>query len=130
MPRRHHDTSEDRNLLGVNSYFFPFVRSSRSVASSEKNAARISLQSIRTTTQEISKPVATGWVPYTFRNYYMSSLSLMTFALCIVTFLLWWRSSTNYGLGPDNGILCYALRLAVYPNHDRRDICADDSCAV
>jgi hypothetical protein len=33
----------------------------------------------------------------------MGVLSVVTFGLVLVTFLLWWRSSTNYGLGPDDG---------------------------
>jgi hypothetical protein len=30
-------------------------------------------------------------------------LSIVTFGLVLVTFLLWWKSSTNYGLGADDG---------------------------
>lgn len=42
-------------------------------------------------------------MPYTFRPYFIGLLSLVALGLCLVTFLLWWKSSNNYGLGPDNG---------------------------
>lgn len=43
------------------------------------------------------------WSPYTFSHVFLGILSLVAFALCLTTFLLWWRSSKNFGLGPDNG---------------------------
>lgn len=43
------------------------------------------------------------WSPYTLRLPFLAVLTVVTFTLCLVTFLLWWRSSTNYGLGPDDG---------------------------
>lgn len=103
MITRNYNTNEDRNLLGVSSYFLPFVRSSRSVANSQDEAVRISFESVRSNSPEPLRPAAPGWVPYTFRHSYMGSLSLVAFSLCLTTFLLLWRSSTNYGLGFDNG---------------------------
>ncbi|KAJ5156118.1 hypothetical protein N7492_008921 [Penicillium capsulatum] len=103
MITRHYNTNEDRNLLGTNPYFLPFIRSSRSVASDEKDTASISLHSVRSSHEKLESSPSATWMPYTFRPYFMWSLSLITLSLGFVTFLLWWRSSTNYGLGADNG---------------------------
>jgi len=56
----------------------------------------------------------TSWAPYTFSNLYLAISSLVAFGLCLTTFLLWWRSSTNYGLGPDGGssVLLFGWRYS------------------
>ena len=104
MITRQYNAAEDRTLLGVGSYFLPFIRSSRSVASDQKDNASITDESVRTNSQgEPETTPAPRWIPYTFRHWFMGSVSLFTFSLCLVIFLLWWKSSTNYGLGPDDG---------------------------
>ncbi|KAJ5620837.1 hypothetical protein N7510_004821 [Penicillium lagena] len=43
------------------------------------------------------------WSPYTLSLPFLAVLTGVTLILCLVTFLLCWRSSTNYGLGADDG---------------------------
>ncbi|KAJ5574258.1 uncharacterized protein N7459_008685 [Penicillium hispanicum] len=118
MTTRQYDANEDRNLLGEgNSYFSSLVRSSRS-RSRSGSPERNSSVSVDSTDRNTHQPVGTddhdrehfekslaqtvAWIPYTFRHWFMGSLSLIALSLCLVVFLLWWRSSTSYGLGPDN----------------------------
>ncbi|KAK5800176.1 hypothetical protein VI817_002388 [Penicillium citrinum] len=45
----------------------------------------------------------TSWIPYTFTHPFLGILCLTSLGLCLTVFLLWWKSSTNYGLGADDG---------------------------
>lgn len=118
MATRQYNPSEDRDILGRNSrsYFSSSVPSSRSDTGSRGNdsgvsSLRSSHRTIAPTEQEPapdyeknkSKSYNGTWTPYTFRHWYLGILSFILLALCLCTFLLWWRSANNYGLGTDGG---------------------------
>ncbi|KAJ5735058.1 uncharacterized protein N7483_000183 [Penicillium malachiteum] len=104
------DRDRDRDLLGQfpRSYFSYLVPSSRSGSKRRKNNSPVSsLKSSIGPEPTIKEEAPTAWipswVPYTFTHIFLAILSLSSLALCLITFLLWWISSTHYGLGPDNG---------------------------
>lgn len=118
MATRQYDSSEDRNILGRNSrsYFSSLVRASRPDSVTESNRSKVSsLTSCREgpdhdvpNDNELEDNVKSNynsgtWLPYTFRYWYLSLLSCFVAALCLLTFLLWWKSANNYGLGTDDG---------------------------
>ncbi|KAJ5239462.1 hypothetical protein N7468_004081 [Penicillium chermesinum] len=126
MDTRQYNTAEDRGLLGRNPLFLHHVRSSRSVSSSgtyHEDRDNSSVSSLGPNEgqpldqplevnggfsdvdidPQASKPETARWAPYTFSPYFLGTLSIVALGLCLTTFLLWWRSSTNNGLGPDDG---------------------------
>lgn len=111
MTTRQYNTYEDRDLLGNNSHFSSQVPASRSgsVSGSDGDVSSLSSSSSgdvspRATTPDEKVTVWTpSWVPYSFSHVYLAILSLFCLGLCLTTFLLWWTSSTSYGLGSDDG---------------------------
>lgn len=115
MTSRQYNANEDRNLLGnTKSYFSHLVRPSRSSSrggSPERDTSasneRTSLRRDQRTRPEPSEKKSTiwskDWIPYTFTHPFLGVTTVVALTLCLVSFLLWWRSSINYGLGPDDG---------------------------
>ncbi|KAJ5289933.1 uncharacterized protein N7443_010186 [Penicillium atrosanguineum] len=114
MASRDYNTSEARNVLGNKPHFQPFVRPSRSTSrtrsdqsdnTSIASTARYNIQPSNGVqiSEKSTAAWAASWTPYTFKHPFLAVLSFVALSLCLVTFLLWWRSSTNYGLGPDDG---------------------------
>lgn len=114
MLPRQYTPGEDRNILSERSNFFaPSVRPSRSPSrqgDSEEDVSSLSsvseivpLPYEPPKCQKPTKDRTQAWVPYTFSHPYLVVLSLVALGLCLITFLLWWKSSINHGLGPDNG---------------------------
>ncbi|KAJ6020520.1 hypothetical protein N7540_006024 [Penicillium herquei] len=128
MTLRHYNSSEDRNLLGKHSYFSFHIPSSRSAPADKTNKynlPRLGRLSKATTAQRNSikanydgidsLPYNSGtWIPYTFRYWYLGTLSCILLILCLLAFLLWSQSANNYGLGTDNGssILLFGWRYS------------------
>ncbi|KAJ5986192.1 hypothetical protein N7451_010557 [Penicillium sp. IBT 35674x] len=111
MTARQYNTHEDRDLLGNNSYFSFHVPASRSdsISRSDGDVSSLSSASSRTisprpdTPEEKATLWTPSWVPYSFSHIYLAILSLFCLGLCLTAFLLWWKSSTSYGLGSDDG---------------------------
>lgn len=104
MTSRQYNTSDDRNVLGDTTYFSHWIRPSRSSSHTSGNDGDDSSVSQYAYQDKDPTPAWTAsWVPYTFKHPFLAVLSLAALALCLVTFSLWWRSSTTYGLGPDDG---------------------------
>ncbi|KAF3386640.1 hypothetical protein F1880_000487 [Penicillium rolfsii] len=114
MASRQYNATEDRNLLGnTKSYFSHIVRPSRSSShegSSERtdssnNAAipRADQRAHAKANEKGSGVWSKDWFPYTFTHWFLGITTLVALALCLVCFLLWWKSSINYGLGSDDG---------------------------
>lgn len=118
MTSRQYVANEDRNLLGsTKSHFSHFVRPSRSLSreSSEQQTSTTTETTHSRTKQgprqktntehneEGSTIWSQNWIPYTLTHPFLSVTSLAALALCLLCFLLWWKSSINYGLGPDDG---------------------------
>ncbi|KAJ5103832.1 hypothetical protein N7532_004361 [Penicillium argentinense] len=113
MNTRQYTPGEDRNLLGQKSNLFTAtVRPSRSSSREGSSESTVSgVENVRDTVARLKD--STGdekqqsqtrtWIPYTFKPPFLASLSFVSFGICLVSFLLWWRSSTNYGLGSDDG---------------------------
>jgi hypothetical protein len=113
MSLRQYNSEEARTVLGNKPYFQNHVRPSRSFSRPGSNASdnTASDSVLRYAQQPKGKndlgqsPAAWGasWVPYTFKNVYLAVLSAISLVLCLITFLLWSKSATNYGLGADDG---------------------------
>lgn len=113
MTSRQYKVSDDRKILGNKPYFSHSVRPSRSSSRSDTTETdRLNVEShtqyayqpgAREKDEHSQRPHSKDWIPYTLRHHFMGLLGIVTLALCLITFLLWWRSSTNYGLGPDDG---------------------------
>lgn len=116
MLPRQYTLGEDRHILSQRSNFFSQnVRPSRS--SSREGSSGEDFSSISDTSEIIQEPAGPpeycgenvppgdtkSWIPYTFSRPFLAILSIISFGLCLVVFLLWWRSSTNHGLGADDG---------------------------
>lgn len=112
MTQRHYTAFEDRNILGEKPYFSHSVRPSRSCSRSGSNGGESF--SSDSTTRHGSQPDGAGisaklpssnaaWTPYTFKHPFLAVTSFFALSLCLVIFLLWWKSSKNYGLGPEDG---------------------------
>ncbi|KAJ5174719.1 uncharacterized protein N7482_000596 [Penicillium canariense] len=115
MTSRQYNANEDRSLLGnTRSYFSHFVRPSRSSSredSRERDSSSnntIGPNAVQRTGAEANEKISSAvwskdWIPYTFTHPFFGVTAFVALTLCVVSFLLWWRSSTNYGLGPDDG---------------------------
>ncbi|KAJ5888389.1 hypothetical protein N7495_008430 [Penicillium taxi] len=106
-----YDNAKERKILAKSaSYFSFFIRPSRSGSewkgingSSAGTTVTELAQQVDVHSPEKSANCTANWIPYTFSHTFMGVLSLVTFGLSLTVFLLWWRSSTTYGLGSDNG---------------------------
>ncbi|KAB8203823.1 hypothetical protein BDV34DRAFT_227101 [Aspergillus parasiticus] len=69
------------------------------------NSSRASSRSRHASDNEdrLTNAKTAKWSPYTLSLPFLATLSVVAFGLCLTTFLLWWRSSINYGLGSDDG---------------------------
>lgn len=117
MQPRQYTPHENRSILGDGSNFFAqSVRPSRSHSSCHQEAADEDISSLSSASEIVPLPEVQcphevprqeespdGWIPYTFTHTFLALLSLVALGLCLVTFLLWGRSSNNHGLGPDDG---------------------------
>ena len=111
MSSRQYNSSENRSVLGNKPYFQHSIRPSRST--SQIGSDEVDNSSLDSANRYVHPPKGTegyeqskvpgNWIPYTLRHYFLAMLSFVSLSLCLITFLLWWRSSTNYGLGPDDG---------------------------
>lgn len=113
MSGTQYTAKDDRKVLGSKPYFSHSVRPSRS-SSQSRSDGRDETSADSTARYAYGPRIGEGykqpqqsrpndWIPYTLRHQFMGLLSLVALALCLITFLLWWKSSTNYGLGFDNG---------------------------
>ncbi|KAJ5684327.1 uncharacterized protein N7477_000672 [Penicillium maclennaniae] len=111
MSSRQYNNSETRTVLGNKPYFKSSIRPSRSVSpndsdrlqNSNRNCVNRHAHQPKGAESNESCKVPGEWIPYTLRHSFLAMLSFISASLCLITFILWWRSSTNYGLGPDDG---------------------------